>query len=38
MTISETYKEKIKTCSQTKSLKDFGLTISEDMTQPFYLK
>ena len=38
MTISETYKEKIKTCSQTKSLKDFGLIISEDMTQPFYLK
>ena len=38
MTISETYKKKIKTCSQTKSLKDFGLIISEDMTQPFYLK
>ena len=35
-TISDSYKEKIKTCSQTKSLKDFGLSISEDITKPFY--
>ena len=36
-TISDTYKEKIKTCSQTKTLKDFGLYISEEMTEPFYM-
>ena len=34
--ISDSYKEKIKTCPQTKSLKDFGLTISEDLKKPFY--
>ena len=35
--ISDSYKEKIKTCSKTKSLKDFGLIINEDMSTPFYL-
>ena len=35
--ISEEYKSKIKNCTQTKSLKDFGLTISEDMSKPFYI-
>ena len=34
--ISDSYKEKIKACSQTKSLKDFGLNISEEMSEPFY--
>ena len=34
--ISDSYKEKIKNCSQSKSLKDFGLNISEEMTEPFY--
>ena len=34
--ISESYKEKIKTCYQTKSLKEFGLNISEEMSEPFY--
>ena len=35
--ISDAYQEKIKTCSQTKSLKDFGLNISEEMSEPFYI-
>ena len=35
-TISETYKKKLETCSQTKSLKDFGLNISEEISKPFY--
>jgi len=35
--ISDSYKQKIKTCSQTKSLKDFGLTINEQDTDPFYI-
>lgn len=34
--ISDSYKEKIKACIQTKSLKDFGLNISEEMSEPFY--
>ena len=34
--ISDIYKEKIKTCSQTKSLQDFGLNISLDYSSPFY--
>ena len=34
--ISDSYKEKIKTCFHSKSLKDFGLNISEEMTEPFY--
>ena len=34
--ICDSYKQKVKTCKQTKSLKDFGLTISEDTTEPFY--
>ena len=34
---SESYNEKLKTCVQTKSLKDFGLNISEEISQPFYL-
>jgi len=37
LTISDKYKEKIKTCTKTKSLKDFGLIISEDMSKPFYI-
>ena len=36
LSISDSYKEKTKTCSQTKSLKDFGLNISEEMSEPFY--
>ena len=35
--ISESYQEKIKTCSQTKTLKDFGLYISEETSEPFYI-
>ena len=35
--ISESYLEKIKTCSQTKTLKDFGLYISEETSEPFYI-
>ena len=35
--ISEPYQEKIKTCSQTKTLKDFGLYISEETSEPFYI-
>ena len=35
--ISESYQEKIKTCSQTKTLKDFGLYISEEKSEPFYI-
>ena len=35
--ISESYQEKIKTCSQTKTLKDFGLYISEETNEPFYI-
>ena len=34
--ISESYQEKIKTCPQTK-LKDFGLYISEETSEPFYI-
>ena len=34
--LSDSYKEKIQKCDQTKSLKDFGLNISEDLTKPFY--
>ena len=34
--ISDSYKEKIKTCSQTKSLKDFGLAINDQPNVPFY--
>ena len=37
LSISDSYKQKIKTCSQTKSLKDFGLTICEQDTDPFYI-
>ena len=37
LSISESYNEKLKTCVQTKSLKDFGLNISEEISQPFYL-
>ena len=37
LSISESYKEKIKTCSQTKSLEDFGLTISKEAQEPFYI-
>ena len=37
LTISEAYKDKIKTCYQTKTLKDFGLSISEEISEPFYL-
>ena len=37
LSISDSYKQKIKTCSQTKSLKDFGLTINEQDTDPFYI-
>ena len=36
-TISDSYKEKIQTCNQSKSLQDFGLIISEDMEEPFYM-
>ena len=36
LSISDSYKQKIKTCSQTKSLKDFGLTINEKSEDPFY--
>ena len=35
--ISDSYKEKTKKCNQTKSLKDFGLNISENMLEPFYI-
>ena len=35
--ISESYQEKIKTCPQTKTLKDFGLYISEETSEPFYI-
>jgi len=35
--ICESYQEKIKTCSQTKTLKDFGLYISEEKSEPFYI-
>ena len=35
--ISESYQEKIKTCSQTKTLKDFGLYISGETSEPFYI-
>ena len=35
--ISESYKEKIKSCIKTKTLQDFGLYISEETTEPFYL-
>ena len=38
--ISDSFKEKVKTCSsQTslKSLSDFGLYISEDLEEPFYI-
>ena len=34
--ISDSYKEKIQSCQQTKSLKDFGLNISEEISEPFY--
>ena len=34
--ISDSYKEKIQSCKQTKSLKDFGLNISEEISEPFY--
>ena len=37
LSISDTYKQKIKTCSHTKSLKDFGLIINEDISKPFYI-
>ena len=37
LSISESYKKKIKSCTQTKSLKAFGLTISEETTEPFYI-
>ena len=37
LSISDSYKQKIKTCSQTKSLKDFGLTINEEPNEPFYI-
>ena len=37
LSISDSYKEKIKKCSKTKSLKDFGLFISEDTSKPFYI-
>ena len=37
LSISESNNEKLKTCVQTKSLKDFGLNISEEISQPFYL-
>ncbi len=36
--ISESYKQKLKSCPSTKTLKDFGLFINEEMDQPFYLK
>ena len=35
--ISDAYKQKIQNCSQSKSLKDFGLSISEETSEPFYL-
>ena len=35
-TICDEYKTYIKTCSNTKTLKDIGLYINEDMTTPFY--
>ena len=35
--ISDSYKQKIQNCTQTKSLKDFGLSISEEVSEPFYL-
>ena len=34
--ISDSYKERIQKCVQTKSLKDFGLNINGDLTKPFY--
>ena len=34
--IADSYKEKINSCKQTKSLIDFGLNISEDISEPFY--
>ena len=37
LSISDSYKKKIKTCSKTKSLKDFGLTINEESEDPFYI-
>ena len=37
MSISDFYKEKIKTCEQTKSLQDFGLYINENTEEPFYI-
>lgn len=37
-TISEKYIEKVQTCTNTKSLKDIGLTFQEDKTSPFTFK
>ena len=37
LSISDSYKKKIQTCTQTKSLKDFGLTMNEDESSPFYI-
>ena len=37
LSISDSYKKKIQTCKQSKSLKDFGLTINEDESTPFYI-
>ena len=34
--ISDEYREYKKYCEETKTLKEFGLTISEDMSEPFY--
>ena len=35
--VSEEFKQKVKECSSIKSLKDFGLFISEDTQSPFYI-
>lgn len=36
--ISDSYKEKVKSCTNTKSLKDIGFTFQEDKTNPFTFK
>ena len=37
LSISDSYKKKIQTCEQKKSLQDFGLFINENNEEPFYI-